>query len=128
MSTKQLPVAPKRSEIWMVNFDPTVGDPTVGAEIQKKRPAVVVSSDYIGKLPLKLVAPITEWNDKFIENIWHVKIIPNSMNGLVKPSAVDALQVRSMDTSRFIHRMGNLSANEMENIVAAIVAVIEHQG
>ena len=45
---------PKRGEIWLVNLDPTVG-----AEIQKTRPAIVISSDYIGKLPLKLVVPIT---------------------------------------------------------------------
>jgi mRNA-degrading endonuclease toxin of MazEF toxin-antitoxin module len=47
---------PKRGEIWLVNLDPTVG-----AEIQKTRPAIVISSDYIGKLPLKLVVPITDW-------------------------------------------------------------------
>nr|WP_310487775.1 type II toxin-antitoxin system PemK/MazF family toxin [Chamaesiphon sp. VAR_69_metabat_338] len=41
---------PRRGEIWLVNLDPTVG-----AEIQKTRPAIVISSDYIGKLPLKLV-------------------------------------------------------------------------
>lgn len=41
---------PKRGEIWLVNLEPTIG-----AEIRKTRPAVVVSSDFIGKLPLKLV-------------------------------------------------------------------------
>jgi mRNA interferase MazF len=45
---------PKRGEIWLVNLDPTVG-----AEIQKTRPAIVISSDCIGKLFLKLVVPIT---------------------------------------------------------------------
>ena len=45
---------PKRGEIWLVNLNPTVG-----AEIHKTRPAIVISSDYIGKLPLKLVVPIT---------------------------------------------------------------------
>ena len=57
MSTK---LTPKRGEIWLVNFDPTVG-----AEIQKTRPAVVVSSDSVGKIPLKLVAPITDWKKSF---------------------------------------------------------------
>ncbi len=51
---------PKRGEIWLVNLDPTVG-----AEIQKTRPAIVISSDYIGKLPLKLMVPITDWKDSF---------------------------------------------------------------
>ena len=36
------PELPKRGEIWLVNFDPTVG-----AEIKKVRPAVVISSDSV---------------------------------------------------------------------------------
>jgi hypothetical protein len=57
---------PKRGEIWRVNFDPTIG-----AEIRKTRPAIVVSSDSLGKLPLKLIAPVTSWNDAFAPNVWH---------------------------------------------------------
>lgn len=49
---------PKRGEIWRVSFDPTIG-----AEITKARPAVVISSDAVGRLPIKLVAPITDWKD-----------------------------------------------------------------
>lgn len=41
---------PKRGEICLVNLDSTVG-----AEIQKTRPAIVISSKYIGKFPLELV-------------------------------------------------------------------------
>ncbi|MDH6105639.1 type II toxin-antitoxin system PemK/MazF family toxin [Anabaenopsis tanganyikae CS-531] len=45
---------PKRGEIWLVNFDPTVG-----AEIKKVRPAVVISSDSVRKLPIvQCVSPI----------------------------------------------------------------------
>lgn len=47
---------PKRGEVWRVNFDPTIG-----TEIKKTRPAVVISSDAVGKLPIKLVAPIIDW-------------------------------------------------------------------
>jgi mRNA interferase MazF len=81
------PPSPKRSEVWLVNFDPTVG-----AEIKKTCPAVVVSSDAIGRLPVKLIAPITDWKDHYAQNIWHVRIDPDSSNGLTKVSAVDALQ------------------------------------
>jgi len=38
---------PKRGEIWLVNFDPTVG-----SEIKKIRPAVIISSDAAGKLQI----------------------------------------------------------------------------
>ena len=76
----------KRGDIWLVNLDPTVG-----AEIQKTRPAIVISSDYIGKLPLKLVVPITDWKDSFESDLWHIRLDPSSENGLAKPSAADAL-------------------------------------
>lgn len=100
---------------------------TVGAEIQKTRPVVVVSSDAIGVLPIKLVAPLTEWKDYLASNVWHVKIIPDSTNGIVKTSAVDALQLRGVDTRRFVQRVGTVSLSVMQSIAAAIAAVIEYE-
>ncbi len=111
-----------RGEIWQVNLDPTVG-----AEIQKTRPVVVISSDAVGVLPIKLVAPLTEWKDYLARNVWHVKVIPDSMNGLAKASAVDTLQLRGVDTQRFIQRLGKVSPSVMRSIVAAIAAVIEYE-
>ncbi len=75
---------PKRGEIWLVNFDPTIG-----AEIKKIRPAVIISSNAVDKLPIKLIAPITNWKPYFSQNFWHVKIEPNTMNGLTKISAIE---------------------------------------
>ncbi len=86
-----------RGEIWSVNLDPTIG-----AEIHKTRPVVVISSDAVGVLPIKLVAPLTEWKEYLAQNVWHVKVVPDSMNGLTKTSAVDTLQLRGVDTQRFI--------------------------
>ncbi|MEN8216472.1 MAG: type II toxin-antitoxin system PemK/MazF family toxin [Pseudomonadota bacterium] len=57
---------------------------------------------------------------------WHVKIVPDSMNGLAKTSAVDALQLRGVDTQRFVHKLGSVSPTVMKSIVAAIAAVIEY--
>jgi mRNA interferase MazF len=111
-----------RGEIWLVNLDPTIG-----AEIQKTRPVVVVGSDAVGVLPIKLVAPLTEWNDHLASNVWHAKVLPDSTNGLVKTSAVDALQLRGVDTQRFVQKIGNVSPPIMRSIVAAIAAVIEYE-
>ncbi len=113
---------PKRGKIWLVNFDPTIG-----AEIRKTRPAVVISSDALGKLPIKLIAPITEWKPYFAQNLWLVKLSPNHLNGLKKTSAVDTLQIRGVDIHRFIRKMGRVSATIMEEIVSAIAIVIEYQ-
>ncbi|WP_293332178.1 type II toxin-antitoxin system PemK/MazF family toxin [Microcoleus sp. CAWBG58] len=112
----------KRGDIWLANFDPTVG-----AEIKKIRPAVVVSSDSVGKLPLKLAAPITDWKEYYAGNIWHVKIDPDIANGLTKVSAVDVLQLRGMDVQRFIRKIGELTTTDMDEIARAIAAVVEYQ-
>ena len=61
--------------------------PTVGAEIKKKRPAVIINDDAIGILPLKVIVPITEWKDRFEGAIWLVRIEPDSENKLMKTSA-----------------------------------------
>ncbi len=106
----------------MVNFDPTVG-----AEIKKVRPAVVISSDAVGKLPLKLIAPITDWKPYFSQNFWHVKIEPDATNGLTKVSAIDALQLRGVDLQRFIRKLGYLSEVKMSEIATTIVTVIEYE-
>jgi mRNA interferase MazF len=112
---------PRRGEIWLVNFDPTIG-----TEIRKTRPAVVVSSDAVGRLPIKLVAPVTDWKDYFAPNIWHVRIYPDPANGLIKVSAVDTLQLRGMDHRRFIRKLGQVSPTTMEEIILAIAAIVEY--
>ncbi|WP_407681885.1 type II toxin-antitoxin system PemK/MazF family toxin [Pseudanabaena cinerea] len=113
---------PKRGEIWLVNFDPTVG-----SEIKKIRPAIVISSDAAGKLPIKLVAPITDWKPYFAKNFWHVKIELDTEIGLTKASAIDALQLRGMDLQRFIRKLGNISDAKMLEITAAILTIIEYE-
>ncbi len=51
----------KRGQVWEIDLTPTKG-----AEMEKVRPCVVVSSDTLGVLPLRLVVPITEWNEGII--------------------------------------------------------------
>ena len=122
MTSLTINTLPQRGEIWLVNFDPTVG-----TEIRKTRPAIVISSDAAGRLPIKLIAPITDWKDYFAPNFWHVRINPNANNGLTKVSAVDTLQLRGMDLQRFIRKLGRISPNKMTEITLAIVTLIEYQ-
>jgi mRNA interferase MazF len=113
----------KRGEIWRVNFDPTVG-----TEIKKTRPAVVISSNSIGKLPIKIIAPITGWESKYEDSSWHIQIKPDSKNNLTKLSSIDALQIRGVDIQRFISpKVGALTQDQLEEVIAAIAAVIELQ-
>ena len=105
---------PKRGEIWLVDFEPTIG-----SEIKKIRPALVISSDAINKLPIKLVSPITDWKPYF------AAIESTPSNGLSKISTLDALQLRGLDVQRFIRRLGTISEKTMAEVAIAIVTVIE---
>ncbi|WP_049769502.1 type II toxin-antitoxin system PemK/MazF family toxin [Crocosphaera subtropica] len=73
------------------------------------------------------MAPITDWKDYFSTNFWHVKINPNSHNGLTKISAIDTLQLPGMDVQRFIRKIGQISQDKMIEITLAIVTLIEYQ-
>lgn len=109
-----------RGDIWLVNLDPAIG-----SEIKKTRPAVIISSDAVGKLPVKLVAPITEWKPYFGDNLWHVRIEPTDANGLSKPSAVDLLQIRGLDDLRFIRKLGRVNDETLAEITLSVAAIIE---
>ena len=111
-----------RGEIWLLNLEPTLG-----AEINKTRPVVILSSNSIGKLPLRVVVPITDWKPHYQQaHHWMIKLTPNSTNCLSKISVADTFQVRSVSTLRFIKKIGELSSNEMNQISYAIGLVIEY--
>ena len=58
---------PRRGDVWLVNFDPTVG-----AEIRKVRPAVVVTAAGVGRLPFQIVVPLTNWKPHYVNASWFV--------------------------------------------------------
>ena len=109
----------RQGEIWEINLSPTVG-----AEIKKKRPAIIINDDAIGILPLRVIVPITEWKDRFQGAIWLVRIEPDNENKLMKPSAIDTFQIRSVSTKRFLRKTGSVSSNLLNEIKTAIKAVI----
>ena len=60
---------PSRGKVWLVDFDPAVG-----AEIQKVRPALVISVNSVGRLPLRVVVPLTDWKPAYAHFPWFVFI------------------------------------------------------
>jgi mRNA interferase MazF len=110
----------KHGEIWEINLSPTVG-----AEIKKKRPAVIINDDAVGILPLKVIVPITEWKDRFEGALWMVKIEPDDQNKLRKTSAIDAFQIRSVSKQRFLGKVGSVRNDVLEKVKEAIKAVID---
>jgi len=110
----------KQGQIWEINLSPTVG-----AEIKKKRPAVIISDDAIGLLPLRVIVPLTEWKNNFYDAVWMVKIDPNALNNLKKTSAIDCFQIRSISTKRFLTKIGDVSPKTLNEIKTAVKSVID---
>ncbi len=108
-----------RGEIWLINLDPTVG-----AEIKKSRPAIIVNVDEVGVLPLRIIVPITEWKEHYSQAPWLVKIEPKKQNGLDKTSAADAFQVRSLSVEGFTRCLGKVDAENFSAILSALQIVL----
>lgn len=108
-----------RGEVWLINLDPAVG-----AEIKKTRPAVIVSDDAVGILPLRVIVPITDWKARYAVASWMVQLKPDSENGLAKISAADAFQVRSVAQERFVRQLGKLSEPTLQDITQALAVVL----
>lgn len=109
-----------RGEIWKVKLDPAIG-----AEIRKSRPVVIVGDDRIGKLPLRVIVPLTDWKENFAFAEWMVKIEPDNLNHLDKLSAADTFQIRSISIQRFDKRIGELPDSKMQKIENAIAVVVK---
>jgi mRNA interferase MazF len=112
---------PKRGEIWLVDLNPTRGQ-----EIQKTRPVVVISSNAYQPVAIRIVIPITTWQEKFITRPFMVKIPPTPDNGLARASAGNVLQVRSVSTERFVQRIGQLEKEQLKELLAGLVICVEY--
>jgi len=111
--------APKRGEIWLIDFDPAVG-----AEIRKARPAVVISIDSVGRLPLRIVVPVTDWKPAYAGYAWFVELPASPLNKLHKDSGADAFQVKSVSESRFVSRLGMITDQQVDAIAEAIALCV----
>lgn len=111
--------SPNRGEVWMVRFDPQVAE-----EIGKLRPAAVVSIPGVGRLPLRIVVPLTDWKPHYSRYPWFVQVAPTPANGLTKDSGADAFQVKSVALRRFQTQIGVLTSSQADDIAAAIALCV----
>ena len=109
----------KQGEIWLINLDPSVG-----SEMKKTRPAVIVNDDNLGRLPLKVIVPVTDWKDRYQVATWMVRIMPDATNGLSKTSSIDCFQVRSVSERRFVKKLGELSSDQQNQVKEALAKVL----
>ncbi len=108
-----------RGEIWLINLEPTIG-----AEIKKTRPAVIINDNRLGKLPLKIIIPLTDWKDAYSIAPWMVNIFPDDDNNLSKESSADCFQIRSVAQERFIKMIGRITDKQLAGIELALAKVL----
>lgn len=105
---------PRRGEVYWVSLDPTVG-----SEIAKTRPAVIISND-IGNQHAErvIVAPISSGG---AGNVYPFEVrVPAGEAGLAKVSKVLLDQIRTVDKARLGNRIGVLTGERMQEIARAI--------
>jgi mRNA interferase MazF len=109
-----------QGSIWQVNLDPTVG-----SEIKKSRPCLILNSNKIGKLPLKIIAPITDFKEHYTLIPWMVSIEATKENGLSKKSTIDLFQVRSVSKQRLSKKVGTVTNDILVKCKQSIDTVFE---
>ncbi len=110
----------KIGDIVWVNLDPSVGD-----EIKKKRPVVILNNGHEKHLRLAIVVPVTNWSEIWDNNPFFVSLDPSKQNGLKKKSAVDCFQVRAVSHRRVLDRLGTVTPSELTQIKKALALILD---
>jgi mRNA interferase MazF len=106
---------PRRGDVYLVEFDPARGH-----EIQETRPAVIVQNDTNNRYsPITIVAAVTSKLSPVLYPV-EVAVAPTKANGLSVPSAIQLSQIRSMDQSRLLKRLGAVDAATMQKVDTAL--------
>jgi len=104
----------KRGEVWWVNFDPSVG-----GEIRKQRPAVIVSNDAANRFLNRVqIVPLTSNVGKLYPSETYV-----TFRG--KKAKAMADQIAKVSKKRLINPTGSISSTEMEGIGQAITIQLD---
>ena len=102
----------KRYEIYLVKLNPTIG-----SEIQKTRPCIVISPNEMNILKTVIVAPMTS---KGFDFIFRPKIKFEKKDGLV---LLD--QIRAVDKTRLVKKLGNVDKRTSKEISKTLVTMFE---
>lgn len=106
---------PKRGEIYL-----TALDPTLGQEIQKTRPALIIQNDVSNRVSqITIVAPITS-TVRFPLNPVHVLLAADQGTGLSVTSVALLNQIRAVDRIRLIKRLGRVDEETLSQVDEAI--------
>jgi mRNA interferase MazF len=105
---------PRRGDVYLVNFDPSVG-----SEIKKTRPALVIQNDTANRYsPITIVAALTS---RFDEKLYPTEVLLTPPEGGLQVKSVALLnQIRSVDRRRLVKRLGRLKPATLNRIDRAL--------
>ena len=99
----------RRGEVWWVNFEPSIG-----GEIRKKRPAIIVSNDAAHKYLNRVqVIPVTSKVDRLYPSEAYVTV-----RGVRRKAVAD--QLTTVSKQRLMNRLGKVSGSDMRSVEQAI--------
>jgi len=109
---------PKRGEIWLVNLDPTIG-----AEIRKTRPAVIISNDINNQYAHTVtILPVSDKGSK----VYPFEVfLSKSTEGLQKDSKIRCQQIRTVDKIRLYKLLGMLDEDQVKKAKDALLIHLE---
>ena len=95
----------KRGDVWWVTFEPVVG-----GEIQKERPAIIISNDIANRLLNRVqVVPVTGNIDRLYPSEAYVTV-----NGSQQKAMAD--QLTTVSKKRFTNKLGKLSKSDLQAV------------
>jgi len=110
---------PKRGQIWLVDFSPSIG-----REIKNLHPALVVSADELNKSPwgLVVVCPVTTLRKKKVFRL-QIEVAPPE-GGLKHISIIRCDQIKSVSIERFARLMGSVEKPTMAKVELIIRKIL----
>jgi mRNA interferase MazF len=103
----------QRFDVWLVTLDPTVG-----SEIRKTRPALVVSPDEMNThISTVIIAPMTTKGRNYPTRV------PCTFQGKTGEVVLD--QLRTVDKARLVKRLGRLDAAASDAVLAVLAEMFE---
>ena len=108
MGYKRVDVVVKRFDVYLVNLDPTVG-----SEIKKTRPCLIISPDEMNRhIATIIVAPMTTQGQPYPTRV--------ACRFQGKEGQIVLDQIRTVDKARLVQRLGHVSPSDQEAVLAVL--------